>query len=76
MVYHGELHAKMNPVGQIKVQLSQNGGAYIQSYNVLLDKPSINGHTLMGDSDFEAIGLHFMTNTEIRDLLGGNNNGN
>lgn len=76
MVYHGELHAKMNPVGQIKVQLSQNGGVYVQSYNVLLDKPSINGHILIGDSDFEAIGLHFMTNTEIRDLLGGNNNGN
>lgn len=76
MVYHGELHAKMNPKGLIRVKMTPTSGSPVQSYNALLDKPSVNGHTLIGDSDFEDIGLHFMTNTEIRDLLGGNNNGN
>lgn len=38
-------------------------------YRMLTHKPSINEHELVGDSNFEDIGLHFMTNIEIRDLL-------
>ena len=42
MVYHGELHAKMNPVGQIKVELSQNGGAYVNNEKVESLDVSVN----------------------------------
>lgn len=63
MVDHGELHAKMNPRGIIKVKMAQNGGGGggTDNYNALSNKPSINGHVLIGDSDFEDLGLHFGT---------------
>lgn len=51
------------------------GGGGTSDYRNLINKPSINGHTLISDSDFEDIGLHFMTNVELQQLLGGNNNG-
>lgn len=47
----------------------EGGGGGTTDYRVLSHKPSINEHVLNGDSNFEDIGLHFMTNTEIRDLL-------
>lgn len=51
------------------------GGGGTSDYRNLIHKPSINGHTLINDSDYEDIGLHFMTNVELQQLLGGNNNG-
>lgn len=48
-----------------------NAGGGTTDYRNLIHKPSINGHTLLNDSDFEDIGLHFMTNVELRNLLGG-----
>ena len=69
---HGELHGTITPRMALKgiVQASvSGGGGGTKNYEKLINKPSINGHTLVGDSNFEDIGLHFMTNTEIRDLL-------
>jgi len=45
------------------------GSGGTTDYRALSHKPTINEHELNGDSNFEDIGLHFMTNTEIRDLL-------
>ena len=68
---HGELHGIITPRVNLQgiVQASVSGGGGTKNYEKLTNKPSINGHTLVGDSNFEDIGLHFMTNTEIRDLL-------
>ncbi|MBP5594272.1 MAG: hypothetical protein J6Y02_02730 [Pseudobutyrivibrio sp.] len=47
------------------------GGGGTNDYEQLIHKPSINTHVLVGDSNFEDIGLHFMTNVELQQLLGG-----
>ena len=52
-------------------EVARNTGG-TNNYENLINQPTINYHTLVGNSDFEDIGLHFMTNTEIKDLLGGN----
>ena len=77
-VAYGQIRVKLSPIGTVNAVLgigTKGGGGGSNDYRDLSNKPSINGHTLIGDSNFEDIGLHFMTNTEIRDLLGGNNNG-
>lgn len=65
------LYGSVSPKGQIRGGIAKSTGG-TDDYNRLRNQPSINSHVLIGDSDFEDIGLHFMTNTEIRDLLGGN----
>lgn len=77
-INYGSIKVVMEPkkrlVGRMNVG-NRGGGGGTNDYRALDYKPSINGHTLIGDSDFEDIGLHFMTNTELKDLLGGDNNG-
>jgi len=52
-------------------EVTEGGGEAVKDYRVLTHKPSINTHVLNGDSNFEDIGLHFMTNVELKQLLGG-----
>lgn len=66
----GRLRANVKPKENIKANISIPsviGGS--DDYEKLKNLPSVNEHTLIGDSSFEDIGLHFMTNVEIRDLL-------
>lgn len=67
-----KITGSVTPLGQISGGVDKAATAYEKDYEKLDNLPSINEHILIGDSDFEDIGLHFMTNTEIRDLLGGN----
>ena len=67
-----KLSGDVVPLKQIGGGIDKAATSYEKDYEKLDNKPSINTHVLVGDSDFEDIGLHFMTNTEIRDLLGGN----
>ena len=70
----GEIKATITPKSNITANIGvgkQGGGGGTNNYNELTNKPSINTHTLVGDSDFEDIGLHFMTNIELQQLLGG-----
>lgn len=67
-----KLSGDVVPLKQISGGIDKAATSYEKDYEKLDNKPSINTHILVGDSDFEDIGLHFMTNTEIRDLLGGN----
>lgn len=67
-----KLSGDVVPLKQIGGNVDRAATSYEKNYEILDNKPSINTHVLIGDSDFEDIGLHFMTNTEIRDLLGGN----
>lgn len=67
-----QMSASIKPMGSMNGRINRVATKYEKDYEKLDNKPSINSHVLVGDSDFEDIGLHFMTNTEIRDLLGGN----
>lgn len=67
---YGEISGTVEPMGQIEGEVDMPQGG-VSDYNLLTNLPSINGHTLIGDSDFEDIGLHFMTNVELKELLGG-----
>lgn len=53
--------------GEVQIPKTYNE----KDYNKLDNRPSINGVTLVGDKSFEDIGLHFMTNVELKKLLGG-----
>lgn len=70
----GTMKATMKPRGVLK-GITQpgtgSGGGGTNDYEQLVNKPSINTHLLVGDSNFEDIGLHFMTNVELQQLLGG-----
>ena len=70
----GHLDGDIGGTGLISGGINAGGGG-TSDYRNLIHKPSINDHVLVGDSDFEDIGLHFMTNVELQQLLGGNNNG-
>lgn len=84
MVNYGNMTGKLSSNGKLSGSLSNNHGSLSASlrstnggtvtekdYNKLDNKPSINTHILVGDSNFEDIGLHFMTNVELQQLLGG-----
>lgn len=82
MVNHATMSAELTPRGVIGGTVTSgsevsgtvekgNGPIGTSDYNRLKNQPSINTHTLIGDSNFEDIGLHFMTNVELKELLGG-----
>ena len=57
---YGQIRAKLSPIGNVKAVLgigTKGGGGGSKDYRDLSNKPSINGRTLIGDSDFEDIGL-------------------
>lgn len=59
-VAYGQIRAKLSPIGSVKAVLgigTKSGGGGSNDYRALSNKPSINGHTLNGDSSFEDIGL-------------------
>ena len=64
----GQLNPKENLKGVVQPSMTPGGTS---DYNQLINRPSINTHILVGDSNFEDIGLHFMTNVELQQLLGG-----
>ena len=81
---HGKLTAMLSARGTMKAMIQPrgvlkgitqpgtgSGGGGTNDYEQLVNKPSINTHLLVGDSNFEDIGLHFMTNVELQQLLGG-----
>lgn len=70
----GHLDGAIGGTGLISGGVNAGGGG-TSDYRNLIHKPTVNGHTLINDSDFEDIGLHFMTNVELQQLLGGYNNG-
>lgn len=66
-----KLSGSVVPLGQIGGKIDRAAVSYEKNYEILDNKPSINEHILIGDSNFEDIGLHFMTNVELKQLLGG-----
>ena len=47
----------------------QRGGGGTNNYNALVEKPSINGVTLIGDKSIEELGVDTMTNQEILNIF-------
>lgn len=64
----GEISSEGELEGDVEIPMS----VVEKDYRLLENLPSINGTTLVGDNNFENIGLHFMTNVELQNLLGGN----
>lgn len=48
------------------------GESMVKDYNVLYNKPKIEGVTLIDDKTFDELGMRALTNMEIDELLGGN----
>lgn len=68
---YGQLVGSLSGKQKINGTVQKAATSYEKNYEILDNKPSINSHTLIGDSNFEDIGLHFMTNVELKELLGG-----
>lgn len=68
---YGQLVGSLSGKQKINGTVQKAATSYEKNYETLDNKPSINSHTLIGDSNFEDIGLHFMTNVELKELLGG-----
>ena len=66
-----ELDGEIGNAEELEGEVSLPNTIYENDYNKLVHQPSINGVKLIGDKDFEDIGLHFMTNVELKQLLGG-----
>lgn len=66
-----------NIQGQRGLNLTFSQSAGTSNYNALTNKPHIEGRELVGDKSFEELGLHTMSNIEIKNIFnsvfGGNN---
>lgn len=51
------------------LNMAMSKGAGTGNYNALTNHPSIEGRELVGDKSFEELGLHTMSNLEIKDLF-------
>ena len=59
---------KIKPAQQpVKLRISQSEGT--SDYNRLLNKPSIEGHVLVGDSTIQQIGVGTISVTELEKIL-------
>lgn len=45
------------------------GGSYAKDYDILINKPKINGVELISDISFEELGDHALTDNEILAIL-------
>ena len=56
----------------LEMALDQSGATISsKDYVNLLNKPKISGVELVGDKDFDELGMERMTNTDIFNLIGG-----
>ena len=60
----------MREAGLVKLN---NGRMGSKDYETLYNKPRISGVELAGDKDFDELGMERMTNTDIFNLIGGQN---
>lgn len=62
-----KISIKSNAPGAISLTNSAGGG--VRDYNRLENKPSISGHTLVGDSSLTEIGVEEITDEEIHSMF-------
>lgn len=64
---------KQEKVIVMKMDPYSGGGMGSKDYETLYNKPRISGVELAGDKDFDELGMERMTNTDIFNLIGGQN---
>ena len=64
---------KQEKVIVMKMDPYSGAGMGSQDYETLYNKPRISGVELAGDKDFDELGMERMTNTDIFNLIGGQN---
>lgn len=64
---------KQEKVIVMKMDPYSGGGIGTKDYDTLYNKPRISGIELVGDKNFDELGLEKMTNTDIFNLIGGQN---
>ena len=64
---------KQEKVIVMKMDPYSGGGMGSKDYETLYNKPRISGVELAGDKDFDELGMERMTNTDIINLIGGQN---
>lgn len=64
---------KQEKVIVMKMDPYSVGGMGSKDYETLYNKPRISGVELAGDKDFDELGMERMTNTDIFNLIGGQN---
>ena len=63
----GELHgATLGSKNRLSGSLNKASGVY--DYNPLINKPKVEGVTLIGDQTFNDLGLVALSNLEIEDI--------
>lgn len=62
---------KQEKVIVMKMDPYSGGGIGTKDYDTLYNKPRISGIELVGDKNFDELGLEKMTNTDIFNLIGG-----
>lgn len=63
-----KLNARLSEGVQLNAGLSE-GSSGTTNYNVLSNKPSIEGHTLVGDKTFKQLGMDTLAEWEIEKIL-------
>lgn len=64
---------KQERVIVMKMDPYSGAGMGSKDYETLYNKPRISGVELAGDKDFDELGMERMTNTDIFNLIGGQN---
>ena len=62
-----KMNASISRCSGINLSFSQSKGT--NNYEALTNKPHIEGRELSGDKSFEELGLHPMTNLEIKKIF-------
>lgn len=63
------LKISITKTSPVNIALSNTTGGGIKNYEKLENKPSISGHTLVGDSSLEEIGVEGITDDEIHAMF-------
>lgn len=66
---HGSWITEEDAVGIITDSDSSSGGGGVKNYNDLINKPKIEGVTLIGDKTFEELNLNSITNSELEEIM-------
>lgn len=66
------IHLRMAVPSPVHLRMEKSGGEGTGNYERLVNKPSIEGHTLVGDSTLPQIGVGDITEQDIdRIIFGG-----
>lgn len=65
----GTIKGSLSPTREIKGSLTIPKGGGTTNYEELINKPSIEGHELIGDKSFKQLGMDTLSVQEIEKIL-------